>query len=342
AVMDGQGADGRGRTESTSSNLSVEGGHIRARSPFDPEAEKLDLFKTFLKLEEIDTDLYRSTHQLRGRKSHNRVYGGQVVGQALMAAQATMSEGLHVHSLHSNFLYQADADRPIVYEVSRIRDGRSFCTRLVRARQGGVCVFSTSISYQRDEPDAICHQTPMPTVPTPDECEDIGNFMHRLMNDPSTVSAEGQRAAVAYQQVLDFPRTFQIRFITPREYINVPLDKPMKFACWVKSNTPIGDDKHLHHCVAAFISDVTPVGTPIGAHAARGFKLGMAASLDHSMWIHRHDFRIDTDWLLYETESTVAAGSRALIHGKMWTRDGRMVISSTQEILIRGEKAQEK
>ncbi|CAD5231227.1 unnamed protein product [Bursaphelenchus okinawaensis] len=118
-------------------------------------------------------------------------------------------------------------------------------------------------------------------------------------------------------------------------------DEPANEVCWVKSLTPLGDDEHLHHCVAAFISDVAPVGTPLFANAAAGFRLGMAASLDHSMWIHRLDFRIDNDWVLYETESPVAAASRALIHGKMWTRDGRLVLSTAQEILLREDRANE-
>ena len=100
----------------------------------------------------------------------------------------------------------------------------------------------------------------------------------------------------------------------------------------------LGPGGPVHQCVAAFISDVAPVGTPIAAHAASGFQLGMAASLDHTMWFHRPDFRIDDDWVLYETESTIAAGGRALIHGKMWTRDGRLVLSTAQEILVRGQR----
>ncbi|CAJ0962258.1 unnamed protein product, partial [Mesorhabditis belari] len=303
--------------------------------------EKADLLNTFLDLEELDTDLYRSTHQLRGRKAHNRVYGGQVVGQALMAAHRTIDSEFKAHSLHCNFLYAADADRPLLYQVSRIRDGRSFATRLVRAKQGGRAIFSSSISFQKIEPDSITHQQRIPDVPPPEECEDAQDFLRRLIADPKTVSVEGQRAAEAYQQVLDFPKTFRIKFIKPRAYVQGALDEPMKFAVWVKNNALLGEVEHIHHCVAAFISDIAPIGTPIAIHAAKGFRLGMAASLDHSMWIHHHDFKIDDDWVLYETESTIAAACRALIHGKMWTRDGRMVLSSTQEILIRGQRDDE-
>ncbi|CAI4227366.1 unnamed protein product [Auanema sp. JU1783] len=300
--------------------------------------DKTDLLDTFLKLEELDTDLYRSTHQLRGRKAHNRVYGGQVVGQALMAANRTVDKGLFAHSLHCYFIQQADAERPLVYEVSRVRDGRSFSTRLVKARQNGQTVCTCSVSYQKMEEDSISHQQQIPSVPPPEDCEDSKDFMNRLINNPATVSEQGKRAVAAYQQILDIPKTFQVRLITPQKYVQVPLNQPMKFACWVKNNTEIGDDEQLHHCVAAFISDVAPVGTPIAAHAAAGFKLGMAASLDHTMWFHRPDFKIDNDWVLYETESTIAAGGRALIHGKMWTRDGRLVLSTAQEILVRGQK----
>uniref|UniRef100_A0AC34F5T2 Acyl-CoA thioesterase n=1 Tax=Panagrolaimus sp. ES5 TaxID=591445 RepID=A0AC34F5T2_9BILA len=160
-----------------------------------------------------------------------------------------------------------------------------------------------------------------------------------LLDHPETVSPEGVLAVDAYRKVLDLPNIFKVKMITPKKYLHAALDKPLKFALWVRSHATIGDDKHLHHCVAAFISDIAPVGTPIVPHAACGFRLGMAASLDHSMWIHHPDFRIDNDWLLYETESTVAAGGRALIHGKMWSRDGRLVLSTAQEIVVRAEKS---
>uniref|UniRef100_A0A914CUG9 Peptidase S54 rhomboid domain-containing protein n=1 Tax=Acrobeloides nanus TaxID=290746 RepID=A0A914CUG9_9BILA len=279
-----------------------------------------------------------STHQLPGRKDGRRIYGGQVVGQALMAANRTIDQIFHPHSLHCQFIYPADKDRPLIYEVTRVSDGRSFCTRLVKAIQNGKTVFTTLISFQKIEPDSISHSEPMPEVPSPEECESSTEFFNRILNNPDTISKEGIRAVSEYKKVLDMPDLlFSVKMITPRKYIQVPLDRPMKFAIWVKSNALLGDDEHLHHCVAAFISDVAPIGTPLFAHAGAGFKLGMAASLDHTMWIHRPDFRIDEDWVLYETESTIAAGGRALIHGKMWTRDGRMVLSTAQEIVIRGE-----
>jgi len=258
-----------------------------------------------------------------------------------MAASRTVDAQFHPHSLHCYFLYAADKDKPLIYDVIKVRDGRSFCTRFVRAIQGGKTIFTASISFQVIEPDSIAHQAQMPDVPPPDQCEKWADFKHRVLHEPDTISEGGRLALKAYGQVLDLPEVFALKLITPREYIKMPTDRPMKFACWVKSNADIGDDKYLHHCVAAFVSDIAPIGTPIAAHAAAGFRLGMAASLDHSMWIHRHDFRIDNDWLLYETESTVAAASRALIHGKMWTRDGRMVLSTCQEIMVRAQREEE-
>uniref|UniRef100_A0A7E4VF46 Acyl-CoA thioesterase II n=1 Tax=Panagrellus redivivus TaxID=6233 RepID=A0A7E4VF46_PANRE len=297
-----------------------------------------ELLRTFLNLEEIDVNLYRSTHQLPGRKDGRRVYGGQVVGQALMAAVKTVEPEFHPHSIHCQFIFAGDVARPLVYEVDRIRDGKSFCSRLVKAKQNGKTIFTTMISFQLVEPDSIRHQASMPDVPPPEDCEEAMDFFKRLLEHPETISPEGKLAVDAYRKVLDLPGIFRTKIVTPKKYLHVPLDKPMKFAIWVRSNTTIGNDDHLHHCVAAFISDVAPVGTPIIPHAGQGFRLGMAASLDHSMWLHHFDFRVDDDWLLYETESTVSAGGRALIHGKMWTRDGRMVLSTAQEILIRAEK----
>ena len=273
-----------------------------------------------------------------GRKDGNRVYGGQVVGQALMAANKTIDPKFHPHSIHCQFIAAGDVSRSLIYDVTRVRDGRSFCSRLVKALQNGNIIFTTIISFQVMEKGSLSHQTPMPDVPNPDECEDSQDFFKRLIENPETVSPEGVLAVDAYKKVLDLPNVFKVKFINPREYLHLPLDQPQKFAIWVKSNTNIGSDEHLHHCVAAFISDVAPVGTPIVANASHGFRLGMAASLDHSMWIHHPDFHVDDDWLLYETESSIAAGGRALIHGKMWTRDGRMVLSTAQEIVVRGTK----
>jgi len=226
-----------------------------------------------------------------------------------------------------------------VYEVIRVRDGRSFCSRIVQAKQHDSTVFTAQISFHVSEPDSISHMTRMPAVPTPNECEDAHAFFQRLLENPESVSPQGKLAAAAYRKILELPRMFGVKIINPRYYINMPTDQPMKFAIWVRSLTRLGDDeRHLHHCVAAFISDVAPIGTPLCANSAAGFKLGMAASLDHSMWIHRYNFRIDDDWVLYETESTIGAAGRALIHGKMWTRDGRMILSTAQEILIRAQQ----
>ncbi|KAI6231586.1 Ribosomal protein L37/S30 family-containing protein [Aphelenchoides besseyi] len=298
-----------------------------------------DLLKTFLKLKSLGDDKFCSTHQLPGKKGGRRVYGGQVVGQALMAANATAPPGFHCHSLHCNFLAAADKDIPINYTVIRARDGRSFCSRLVQAHQKDSCVFTAQISFHVEEADSICHSPEMPKLTAPEECESSTAFFKRLIDNPDSVSEGGKKAAEAYRQILHLPEVFDVRIITPREFVHMPTNRPMKFALWVRCNAKMGDANfRVHHCIAAFISDCAPVGTPICANAAAGFQLGMAASLDHSMWIHRQSFRMDEDWLLYETESTVGAGGRALIHGRMWTRKGELVLSTAQEILVRGER----
>ncbi|KAI6180455.1 Rom-5 [Aphelenchoides besseyi] len=297
-----------------------------------------DLLKTFLKLKSLGNDKFCSTHQLPGKKNGRRVYGGQVVGQALMAANATAPPGFHCHSLHCNFLAAADKDIPINYTVIRARDGRSFCSRLVQAHQKDTCVFTAQISFHVEEADSISHSPEMPKLPPPEDCESSTAFFQRLIENPDSVSEGGKKAAEAYRQILHLPELFDVRIIKPREFVHMPTNRPMKFAIWVRCNAEMGDANfRVHHCIAAFISDCAPVGTPICANAAAGFQLGMAASLDHSMWIHRQSFRMDQDWLLYETESTVGAGGRALIHGRMWAR-GELVLSTAQEILVRGER----
>ncbi|KAI6204627.1 Rom-5 [Aphelenchoides besseyi] len=278
-----------------------------------------DLLKTFLKLKSLGDDKFWI--------------------QALMAANATAPPGFHCHSLHCNFLAAADKDIPINYTVIRARDGRSFCSRLVQAHQKDSCVFTAQISFHVEEADSICHSPEMPKLTAPEECESSTAFFKRLIDNPDSVSEGGKKAAEAYRQILHLPEVFDVRIITPREFVHMPTNRPMKFALWVRCNAKMGDANfRVHHCIAAFISDCAPVGTPICANAAAGFQLGMAASLDHSMWIHRQSFRMDEDWLLYETESTVGAGGRALIHGRMWTRKGELVLSTAQEILVRGER----
>uniref|UniRef100_A0A914PDS5 Acyl-CoA thioesterase-like N-terminal HotDog domain-containing protein n=1 Tax=Panagrolaimus davidi TaxID=227884 RepID=A0A914PDS5_9BILA len=144
------------------------------------EVEELDeLLKTFLNLEEIDVNIYRSTHLLPGRKDGRRVYGGQVVGQALMAANNTISSEFHPHSLHCQFIAPGDISRPIIYDVTRIRDGKSFCSRLVKALQNGTIIFTMIISFHISEPDSIKHQEPIPELSPPDECEDATDFFKR-------------------------------------------------------------------------------------------------------------------------------------------------------------------
>jgi acyl-CoA thioesterase-2 len=175
-------------------------------------------------------------------------------------------------------------------------------------------------------------------IPPPDECDDASVFIERYFNNPQALSAEGRLALEAYRKVLDFPTTFDIKIVNARKNIQVDIGGPLKSQVWIKARQLLGPNASLHHCVAAFISDITPIGTPIGAHAGTGFQLGMAASLDHSMWLHRPDrLRMD-EWVFYETISTAAAGARALIHGQMWSRDGLLLLSTSQEILVRAQR----
>lgn len=273
-----------------------------------------------LDLEELDTDLYRGFSPDDGRK---QVFGGQVVGQALVAAFRTV-EGRSAHSLHSYFLRRGDPSRPIIYEVDRIRDGRSFTTRRVVGRQRGEAIFNMSVSFQIDE-DGPSHQAPMPEAPPPESV-------------PS--NEEKIRAAAAkhgdsplFQFLAKLERPIEQRDLDPVDIID---PKPLRgmHRIWFKAKAALPDDPLLHQCVLAYASDMALLDNCINHHGLTWFSPQLvAASLDHVIWFHR-PFRAD-DWLLYSMESPSASGARGLNHGRIYTSDGRLVASVSQESLMR-------
>uniref|UniRef100_A0A8R1DIJ1 Acyl-CoA thioesterase II n=1 Tax=Caenorhabditis japonica TaxID=281687 RepID=A0A8R1DIJ1_CAEJA len=307
------------------------------------------LVDTFLNLERVDKNLYLARHLLKGRNSIPVVYGGQVIGQALSAATATVDFGFVPNSLHSYFVQSGNVNRPILYQVDRIRDGKSFCTRLVKAVQDGEAIFTVQISFHRSEPDSIVHQLPMPEVPAPDSLEDLSDTFDRIKKNPNLPPAALAMIAFKQKEIPPaFFRIFSFRPVDIDSYLCLkkddvhsaghghPTDAYRSYV-WIKANERVGDDPRLHLAAAAYISDATMIETALRPHSKRGFIPSMALTLDHSIWMHTDNFRVD-DWLLYENHSTVASGGRSLIEGKLWTRDGRLVFSTTQEALIRAHK----
>ena len=274
----------------------------------------VDALITLLDLEPIEVNIFRGNSPKEDRQ---RVFGGQVAGQALVAAARTV-EGMTVHSLHSYFLRPGDPNTPILYEVDRIRDGRSFITRRVKAIQHGKSIFGLSASFHIAE-EGFDHQFSMPTgLPEP---ETLPDFMTRMEPWKDILGDWYAR-----------PRAIDTRYCNwqpPNDHT----PGPMTDNVWVRANGLLPDDPVLHACVVTYASDMTVLDTAMRPHGGNGIGENFMASLDHAMWFHR-PFRAD-DWLLYAQDTPTAAGGRALGRGLMYTRDGQLAVSVVQEGLIR-------
>jgi acyl-CoA thioesterase II len=272
-----------------------------------------------LQLERIEENLFRGQSRDIGTKY---VFGGQVLGQALSAAQRTVDPARHVHSLHAYFLRAGDIESPIVYEVDRARDGKSFSTRRVVAIQHGQPIFNCSASFQHDEPGGE-HQLSMPEVPRPEDIEPP----HAV--DPEQFS----HLSAKLQRWMARGGPFEFRHVYPRDDIKVPKRPPFQHV-WFRLVDRIGDEPELHRAMLAYASDFHLIGTATFPHGISYLQPNVQmASLDHAMWFHR-PFRID-DWLLYSCDSPSAQGARGLARGMVYARDGRLVASTAQEGLIR-------
>lgn len=272
-----------------------------------------------LDLEEIEKNHYRATSPNEGWQ---RVYGGQVIGQALVAASRTVPVDRHAHSLHGYFLRPGDTSVPILYTVDRIRDGKSFTTRRVVAVQHGKAIFNMSISFQIEE-TGFDHQLPMPEAPLPERLKDE----HELRAE--WIKQLPQQFADSFAS----QRPIEIRPVDPMDIFH-PEKRPPHQMCWMKARDPLPDDPRLHQCVLAYLSDWSLLDTSTLPHAVSFTQTNMqVASLDHAMWFHR-PFRAD-QWLLYVQDSPSASGSRGLNRGLIYDAQGVLVASAAQEGLIR-------
>jgi acyl-CoA thioesterase-2 len=273
----------------------------------------LDALVDILDLEEIEENIFR------GRSPDvetQRVFGGQVAGQALVAAGRTVPADRPVHSLHAYFLRPGDPQVPIVYEVDRIRDGRSFTTRRVVAIQHGAAIFNLAVSFHRDEP-GIDHQVPMPAAP-----------------DPETLPTFHERLAPIADRLPPFwarPQPIDVRHVQAPWMLRDAPREPRQMV-WMRADGELPDDPLVHVCAMTYASDLTLLDSVLLAHGL-GWHVVRGASLDHAMWFHR-PFRFD-GWLLYAQESPTAAGARGLARGLLFARDGRLVASVVQEGLLR-------
>jgi acyl-CoA thioesterase-2 len=249
-----------------------------------------------------------------------RVFGGQVLAQALVAATRTVDPARPCHSFHAYFLRPGDPSVPILYQVDRSRDGGSFSVRRVVAIQHGAQIFVLAASFQRQEA-GFEHQSQMPLVPPPEELEDD---QQRLLRDPDLPPA--LRAIVARE------RGFETRSVIGRGLGDRPARSPVDHI-WLRTRGPVPDDPTLQRALLAFVSDMSLLDTALLPHGKSIFSDVQVASLDHAMWFHR-DFRTD-DWLLYAQDSPSASGARGFNRGAIYTRDGVLVASVAQEGLIR-------
>jgi acyl-CoA thioesterase II len=287
-------------------------------APSVPHAALERLLRT-LTLEPLEDNLFRGP---RASEGWQRVYGGLVLGQALVAAALTVDKSRPIHSLHGYFLLAGDPEREIVYDVERIRDGGSFTTRRVRAVQHGRAIFSMSASFHRPEA-GFEHQSPMPEVPPPEELPNVRDLMDAATADlPEAMRAYWRRE-----------RPIDVRIVDASRYVSRE-PRAASQAIWLRTNGPLDDNQYIHQAVLAYASDFTLLDTALVAHGKLLFDADIQlASLDHAMWFHR-PFRAD-DWLLYTQDSPIASGARAYCRGAVFDRHGRFVASTVQEGLMR-------
>jgi acyl-CoA thioesterase-2 len=271
-----------------------------------------------LDLEPLEVNLFRGRSPQVGWQ---RVYGGQVIGQALVAACRTV-DGRPAHSLHAYFLLPGDPAVPIIYDVDRIRDGKSFTTRRVVAIQHGHAIFTMAVSFHGDEP-GLAHQATMPDVPPPEALPSEADLKNRVMASmPDQVRRYYERE-----------RPIEMRPVEFGHYLGEKIAEA-RFHVWIRATGTLPDDPAIHQCVLAYASDFTLLEVALVPHGLSVFdKRIMAASLDHALWFHR-PFRAD-EWLLYAQDSPNLSGARGFSRGLIFARDGTLVASVAQEGLLR-------
>ncbi len=255
-----------------------------------------------------------------------RLFGGHVLGQALHACSRTVAQRWLPHSLHAYFLRPGAVDAPILYEVDRIRDGSSFATRRVVARQKGEVILNLAASFHRFE-EGFSHQLDMPDVPPPEE----------LSSEVELRRAVADRIPEEFRDLWMSERPIEMRPVEPVSFFRPEPHQPQRHA-WIRATHPVPDDEVIQRCLLAYASDFALLSTALLPHGVTFLNRGMqVASLDHAMWFHR-SFRVD-DWLLYAMDSPSASGALGFTRGSIFDREGRQVASVAQQGLIRRREA---
>jgi acyl-CoA thioesterase II len=281
-------------------------------------SKALDEVIRLLDLEQIEQDVFRGQSPEGERRQ--RVFGGQVAGQALVAAGRTVPADRAVHSLHAYFIRPGDPSVPLLYIVERVRDGRSFTTRRVSTVQHGKTIFTLSASFHQGEP-GFEHADTMPEVPGPEDVEPTADRLRRLRGQ--TAEEYSSRGPI------------DIRYVGPLT-AEAALDRSLisaRSVVWLRADGDLPADPLLHVCLMTYASDMTLLDTVLLAQGVSWSDLVAGASLDHAMWFHR-PFRAD-QWLLYVQDSPIASGGRGLARGEVYTREGELVVSVVQEGLLR-------
>ena len=282
-----------------------------------PSMNTIDSVLAHLDLEQIEHNLFRGISESEGPP---RVFGGQVIGQALIAALRT-TDNRPCHSLHGYFLRPGDPAIPIVYEVDRIRDGRSFTTRRVVAIQRGEAIFNMAASFQAYE-DGLSHQVDMPDVPGPDD----------LPSEEEMFAAHRDKMTPEMQKMMNRERPIEMKRVEPINFLDPKVAPPVQHV-WFRSRKRLSDDMAEHQCLLAYASDMGLLSTATLPHGMSFMTGLMTASLDHAIWFHR-DFRFD-DWTLFAMDSPASSGARGFNRGNMFSADGVLVASVAQEGLMR-------
>jgi acyl-CoA thioesterase II len=277
-----------------------------------------------LDVETLDTDLYRGARQPGGV---GRVFGGQVIAQALQAAQRSIDDGKVAHSLHAYFLRGGDEDHPILYRVVRDFEGRSFANRRVIAMQNDRPILNMAASFQLPA-EGLHHQDAMPNVPPPEA----------LRSEAALRDDIRDQVPEKFKRFFLRARPIEIRPVHPRNWFQPVSQEPRQYS-WFRVVAPLPDDPALHRAMLAYASDMTLLGTCMLPHGI-SWMTGQVqtASLDHALWLHE-PFRFD-EWLLYATDSPWAGHGRGFNRGSIYTRDGRLVASVAQEGLVRSARRQ--
>ncbi len=272
-------------------------------------------------LDKIEENIYSGkSHSIGGGK---RVFGGQVLAQALQAAALTVPENRIVHSLHGYFILPGDTEKPIIYNVDRLRDGGSFTTRRVIAIQNGKAIFNMAASFQIQE-EGFEHQISMPNVASPES----------LMNAEELLAAYKHQLPESAIRSLSVPRPIEFRPVEKPYFMNPQKGQPYNHV-WMRAKGEVPNHPILHRTLLAYASDYNLLSTALQPHGVTWADL-MAASLDHAMWFHR-DFKMDS-WLLYALDSPSASNARGFTRGNIFDEQGRLIASVVQEGLIRKRK----